>query len=77
NAFAMNTDHANHFAVKQSLTYFSYVTLSTLGYGDIVPLSAPARTFAWLEAITGQGYLTILIAQVVGQFIAQKKDSSS
>jgi len=59
--------------LQQTFIYYSYVTLSTLGYGDITSISAPAHTFSWLEAITGQAYLAILIAELVGQHIAQKK----
>ncbi len=51
--------------------YYSFVTMSTLGYGDIVPLSNPAKTLAWLEAVTGQVYLTIWIAQLVGLHVAR------
>jgi hypothetical protein len=48
-----------------SLIYYSYVTMATLGYGDIAPLSAPARMIAVLEAISGQFYVAILIARLV------------
>ncbi len=51
--------------------YFSLVTLSTLGYGDIVPASPTARTFAAIEAIMGQLYLAVLVARLVGLQIAQ------
>jgi hypothetical protein len=44
------------------LTYYSLVTISTLGYGDIVPVTGPAQSFAAIEAITGQFYIAILIA---------------
>jgi hypothetical protein len=54
-----------------SLLYFSYATLTTLGYGDILPVSAPARTACYLEAIVGQIYLTVLIARLVGMHISQ------
>lgn len=47
--------------------YFSFVTLSTLGYGDITPMSLPARNLSALEAIIGQLYLAVLIARLVGQ----------
>jgi voltage-gated potassium channel Kch len=50
--------------------YFSYVTLTTLGYGDIVPTTAQARSFAILEAITGALYLAILIAKIVSLSIS-------
>ena len=51
--------------------YYSFVTLTTLGYGDVVPTSGPARMFAVVEAVTGQLYLTVLVARLVGLHIAQ------
>lgn len=57
--------------VRGQLIYFSQVTLTTLGYGDIVPASAPARMLASLEAIVGQLYLTIVVARLVGLQISQ------
>lgn len=45
--------------------YYSFVTLTTLGYGDIVPLTSPARSLSVLEALTGQLYLAITIARLV------------
>ncbi len=53
--------------------YYSIVTLTTLGYGDIIPLSPPARAMASMEAIAGQIYLTVLVARFVGMHIAQGK----
>ena len=55
----------------QEFTYFSFVTLTTLGYGDITPLTAPARSFALLEAVTGQLYIAVLVARLVGIHISQ------
>jgi voltage-gated potassium channel Kch len=55
-----------------SVLYFSYVTLTTLGYGDISPVKDPARTLAFLEAVTGQLYLVVLVARLVGLHIAHK-----
>jgi voltage-gated potassium channel len=52
------------------LIYFSMCTLTTLGYGDIVPVARFARTLAWLEAVAGQLYLAILVARLVGLHIA-------
>ena len=46
-------------------TYFSYVTLSTLGYGDVTPSSVPAQMLVWTEALAGQVYLAVLIARLV------------
>ena len=50
--------------------YFSFVTLTTLGYGDLEPATAFGRLFASFEAVTGQVYLTILVARLVGLHIA-------
>ena len=48
------------------MVYYSFVTLTTLGYGDIVPISPSVRALATLEALTGQLYLTVLVARLVG-----------
>lgn len=55
------------------LTYYSFVTMSTLGYGDISPVSSVARTLAWIEAVVGQLYLAVVIAALVGGYIAKPK----
>ena len=55
---------------SSAYTYFSFVTLTTLGYGDISPVAQVARSFAILEAITGQMYLAVLVARLVGTQIA-------
>ncbi len=51
------------------LRYFSFVTLATVGYGDIVPHSQLARTTALLEAMLGQFYLVALVGRLVGLHI--------
>jgi len=51
------------------LRYFSFVTLATVGYGDIVPHTPAARTMALLEAILGQFYLVALVGRLVGLHI--------
>jgi hypothetical protein len=48
--------------------YFSFVTLASLGYGDILPLSDPARGLAMLEVVGGQLYLAVMVARLVGAF---------
>jgi voltage-gated potassium channel len=53
--------------------YFSFVTLTTLGYGDVTPVSHLSRSMAILLAITGQLYMTILIAMLVGKFLARSE----
>src|ERR1041385_1973010 len=51
------------------MRYFSLVTLTTVGFGDIVPRSPAARMFATLEAVMGQIYLAVLVARLVGLHI--------
>jgi voltage-gated potassium channel len=51
--------------------YYSFVTLTTLGYGDIVAATKPARALAILEAIIGQLYLAVLIGRLVGAYTAE------
>jgi amino acid transporter len=48
------------------LNYFSLVTITTLGYGDISPVTSQARHLAVLEAFIGQMYLAVLVARLVG-----------
>ncbi|MCB1690254.1 MAG: two pore domain potassium channel family protein [Halioglobus sp.] len=48
-------------------TYFSYVTLSTLGYGDITAALPVTRTLAFLEAITGTFYMAVVVASMIGR----------
>ena len=51
--------------------YYSFVTITTLGYGDITPITAIANSFSFLEAVIGQIYLVVLVARLVGMHIAQ------
>ena len=57
---------------RQALfSYFSLVTLTTMGYGDVVPVRPPATALAPLEAIFGQFYIAVVVAQLVGLRLAQ------
>ena len=47
-------------------TYFSYVTMTTLGYGDISPVTPLARVLVIIEAMTGMFYLAVIVASLVG-----------
>lgn len=51
--------------------YYSFVTMTTLGYGDIVPVTAAARGLATLQALVGQLYLAVLVARLVGLHVAE------
>jgi voltage-gated potassium channel Kch len=55
--------------------YFGFVTLSTLGYGDVVPLTPPARSLAIFTSITGQMYVAIIIAALVSKYLGQKSSN--
>lgn len=63
--------NAPHFADIDQFLYYSLVTLSTLGYGDIAPLSRPARSLSATEAMAGQVYLAVLVARLIGLHIIQ------
>jgi hypothetical protein len=67
----------SHRAQLQSLLYYSFVTLTTLGYGDITPMTPPARSLAALEAVIGQLYIAVLIARLVGLSIAHSGQEGS
>src|SRR5438132_1377751 len=75
-AFSFNTN-----ASKQSMNgfnafYFSFITLSTVGYGDITPVSRIARWLAAMEAMTGLLYVAVLIARLVALYSIPKSDES-
>ena len=59
-----------------TLIYYSFVTMSTLGYGDIRPLTGIARTLSWMQAVTGQFYIAVLVAWLIGQLPRGGRDRS-
>jgi hypothetical protein len=52
--------------------YFSFVTITTLGYGDITPSTTGVATLTYLEALIGQLYVAIMIARLVGLYAARQ-----
>ena len=56
--------------------YFSFVTMTTLGYGEIVPISEQARAITILLSILGPMYVAILIAMIVGKYASQPDPST-
>jgi hypothetical protein len=62
--------------LARQCVYYSYVTLTTLGYGDVTPLSPTARSFSFVEALMGQLYLAVLVARLVGLQIVHSSKSS-
>lgn len=59
-------------ASRHSLLYLSLATLTTVGYGDVLPVSRPARMIATVEAVTGVFYVAITVARLVAAY--QQKD---
>jgi len=72
-SFAQSQSAESHFP----LLYYSYVTITTLGYGDIAPISTAAKSCAMLEAVVGQLYLVITVAWLVGAHISQSMGKKS
>ncbi len=63
--------------IRELFFYYSFITLTTLGYGDITPLTVPANSLSLLEAVIGQTYLAVLVARLVGVHIAQAMERKS
>ncbi len=61
------------FAISESasrdLLYFSFITLTTIGYGDISPVTEASRNFAIILGLVGQFYNTVIIAIIIGKFL--------
>ncbi len=66
-----DADPSKPGVLRSDLLYFSLVTLVTLGYGDIVPVTPLARMVAAFEGVVGQFYVAAVVAMLVGRFIAQ------
>jgi hypothetical protein len=79
-----NRDHPNSFVTEDRIpptvpgwTYFSFVTLTTVGYGDITPKAPAARMLAVAEALTGQLYLAVMLARLVALQVSGGVESGS
>jgi hypothetical protein len=64
--------HDGLFSAENVYLYFSLVTITTLGYGDITPIGSQAIALSVLEAITGQIYLVVVVAWFVGLYVSKK-----
>ena len=60
--------------ITQSMVYYSFVTMTTLGYGDITPKIHVAATLAYVQALIGQLYVAILIARLVSLYSTQSEE---
>lgn len=68
----------DHLTTDSSIfTYYSYVTLTTLGFGDIIPMTNQARSLSVLESVVGPIYLAVVIARLVGMGISQSMSKES
>ena len=61
------------FSKLPYLIYFSFITLTTTGYGDIYPIGLIAKSLAYIEAIVGQIYLVVLIGWMVGIYVSRSR----
>lgn len=60
-----------HPQEESKAIYFSFITLTTVGFGEIVPLKPIVQTFVWLESFAGQSYLAIIIGQLIGRYVVK------
>lgn len=60
----------------RNFIYFSFVTITTLGYGDVLPINDQGEILAIFLAVVGQLYLTIIIALIIGQYLAKPQKRS-
>jgi hypothetical protein len=73
--------HDDHFSYLHEpivdYTYYAFTVFATVGYGDLLPLKPAAKALSVLASVSGQLYLTILIAMLVGKFISTESSSKS
>ena len=72
-AFLQNGTPVSAAALSGDFVFFSFVTLTTTGYGDLVPAHPVARWLAILEAMTGQLYLAVVLARLVSLEISDRR----
>jgi hypothetical protein len=68
---SFNIPEGQDIEATRHFLYFSFVTLTTLGYGDITPITPMARSLCVLEAVIGQLYLVVQVAWLVGVHVSQ------
>jgi hypothetical protein len=72
---SFNIDLSQPEGYLSEFQYYSFVTITTLGYGDITPMTGVAKSFSALEAVVGQLYVVVVIAWLVGNYVRQKRVS--
>jgi len=75
-SFSLPVDAAERPAhlLQSDMTYFSLVTLATVGYGDVLPATHTARMLAMFQAVTGQFYVAVVVALFVGIYSSQPRE---
>ena len=68
---SFNLPEGQDIEATRHFLYYSFVTLTTLGYGDITPITSLARSLCILEAVIGQLYLVVQVAWLVGVHVSQ------
>lgn len=81
NAFTFNGQFASEAGIAQDgifleMLYYSFVTLSTLGYGDILPIHRVAQSWAAVEAMLGQFFIAIVIARLVSVYTVEEETAN-
>lgn len=67
NAFSLSSTYSSQF---HQYLYFSFITITSTGYGDVLPISPLARTLAIFIAVFGQLYLTVIIGILIGKYLS-------
>jgi hypothetical protein len=65
------------YAVTWRYFYLSFVTLTTLGYGDVLPMNEYAETLVVIEAVAGQFYLAVLVAGLLGAYLNEQSSRAA
>ncbi len=75
-AFTNMPSHLTEAAAASAMLYFSFTTLTSTGFGDILPVDPFARSMANLESVLGQLYLAILLARLVTMHVESRRSQS-
>jgi hypothetical protein len=66
-------EYSKSLIARDQLLYYTFVTITTLGFGDVQPVSVIARTYTTLAAVLGQLFLAVMIARLVGMHSANRR----
>ena len=72
-SFSLSIETTDYASLLQLFLYYSFITLSTLGYGDVLPVTPAAQSLSIALSLMGQIYLTVLLAILVGKYISNQE----